>query len=107
MSKPLATKVSTPLSENVQIGPKVSTFCVADVSLHIITREHDDVLAKYFAMFILEHYIAAQLIVKNCACGLDSNTHMILFLNDNDSAMSIKTVSHRECQWSLITHCLC
>ncbi len=29
MSKPLATKVSTPLSENVQIGPKVSIFCVA------------------------------------------------------------------------------
>ncbi len=29
MSKPLATKVSTPLSENVQIGPNVSIFCVA------------------------------------------------------------------------------
>ncbi len=29
MSKPLVTKVSTPLSENVQIGPKVSIFCVA------------------------------------------------------------------------------
>ncbi len=29
MFKPLATKVSTPLSENVQIGPKVSIFCVA------------------------------------------------------------------------------
>ncbi len=29
MSKPLATKASTPLSENVQIGPKVSIFCVA------------------------------------------------------------------------------
>ncbi len=29
MSKPLATKVSTPLSENVQIGPKVSIICVA------------------------------------------------------------------------------
>ncbi len=27
MSKPLATKVSTPLSGNVQIGPKVSIFC--------------------------------------------------------------------------------
>ncbi len=31
MSKPLATKVSTPLSENVQIGPKVSIFCVASI----------------------------------------------------------------------------
>ncbi len=31
MSKPLATKVSTPLSENVQIGPKVSIFCVAPI----------------------------------------------------------------------------
>ncbi len=31
MSKPLATKVSTPLSENVQIGPTVSMFCVADI----------------------------------------------------------------------------
>ncbi len=29
MSKPLATKVSTPLSEHVQIGLKVSIFCVA------------------------------------------------------------------------------
>ncbi len=28
MSKPLATKVNTPLSENVQIGPKESIFCV-------------------------------------------------------------------------------
>ncbi len=31
MSKPLATKVSTPLSENVQIRPKVSIFCVATI----------------------------------------------------------------------------
>ncbi len=31
MSKPLATKVSTPLSESVQIGPKVSIFCVATI----------------------------------------------------------------------------
>ncbi len=31
MSKPLGTKVSTPLSENVQIGPKVSIFCVATI----------------------------------------------------------------------------
>ncbi len=31
MSKPLATKVSTPLREKVQIGPKVSIFCVATI----------------------------------------------------------------------------
>ncbi len=31
MSKPLATKVSTPLSENVQIGSKLSIFCVATI----------------------------------------------------------------------------
>ncbi len=31
MSKPLATKVSTPLSENVQIWPKLSIFCVATI----------------------------------------------------------------------------
>ncbi len=31
MSKPLATKVSTTLSENVQIGPKVSIVCVATI----------------------------------------------------------------------------
>ena len=31
MSKPLATKVSAPLSENVQIGLKVSIFCVATI----------------------------------------------------------------------------
>ncbi len=31
MSKPLATKVSTPLSDNVQIGPKVSKFCVTAI----------------------------------------------------------------------------
>ncbi len=31
MSKPLATKVSTPLSKNVQIGPKVSIICVATI----------------------------------------------------------------------------
>ncbi len=31
MSKPLATKVSTSLSENVQIGPKMSIFCVATI----------------------------------------------------------------------------
>ncbi len=34
-------------------------------------------------------YCAAQLIVKNCTCDLDSNTDVILFLNDNDSATSI------------------
>ncbi len=51
---------------------------------------------------------AAQLIGKNCACDLDSNTHAILFLNDNDSVMSIATVSHRECQWSVrSTFCSC
>ncbi len=33
MSKPLATKVSTPLSENGQIGPKMSIFCVATIIL--------------------------------------------------------------------------
>ncbi len=31
MSKLLATKLSTPLSENVQIGPKVSIFCVSTI----------------------------------------------------------------------------
>ncbi len=31
MSKLLATKVSTPLSENVQIGTKESIFCVATI----------------------------------------------------------------------------
>ncbi len=31
ISKPQSTKVSTPLSENVQIGPKVSIFCVATI----------------------------------------------------------------------------
>ncbi len=31
MSKPLATKVSTPLNETVQIGHKVSIFCVATI----------------------------------------------------------------------------
>ncbi len=31
MSKPLALKLSSPLSENVQIGPKVSIFCVATI----------------------------------------------------------------------------
>ncbi len=31
MSKPLATKVSIPISENVQIWPKVSIFCVATI----------------------------------------------------------------------------
>ncbi len=31
MSKPLATKVGTPLSENVQVGSKVSMFCVATI----------------------------------------------------------------------------
>ncbi len=37
MSKPLATKVSTPLSENVQIGPKVSIFCVATIIFQHLT----------------------------------------------------------------------
>ncbi len=31
MSKPLTTKVSTTLSENVQIGPKVSNLCMATI----------------------------------------------------------------------------
>ncbi len=35
------TKVSTPLSENVQIGPKVSIFCVATIIFQQIVEEHD------------------------------------------------------------------
>ena len=31
MSKPLAPKMSTPLSENVQIGPEVLIFCLATI----------------------------------------------------------------------------
>ncbi len=31
MYKPLVTKLSTPQSENVQIGPKLSIFCVATI----------------------------------------------------------------------------
>ncbi len=66
---------------------------------------HINILAKYFYNVYIR---SAPLIVKNCACDLDSNTHAILFLNDNDSAMSIKTVSHRECQWSVrSTFCRC
>ncbi len=38
---------------------------------------------------------AAQLIIKNFACDLDSNNYAILFLNDNDSA------SHHECHWTV------
>ncbi len=34
MSKPLTTKVSSPLSKNVQIGPKVSIFCVCATILN-------------------------------------------------------------------------
>ncbi len=30
MSKPLTTKVSTPLSENVQIGPGVNILCARE-----------------------------------------------------------------------------
>ncbi len=65
--------------------------------IRCVSRERVDILAKYFAMFTLElhHYS-----FKNCDLG--SNTHAIFSLNDNDSAMSIKTVSHCECQWSLI-----
>ncbi len=36
MSKPLATKVNTPLSENVQIGPKVSIFCEPTIVQHCL-----------------------------------------------------------------------
>ncbi len=47
MSKPLATKMSTPLSENVQIGPKVSIFCVATIIFqhchNPLKHAHDDI----------------------------------------------------------------
>ncbi len=49
---------------------------------------------RYLRKIFSNVYIrAAQLIVKNCACGLDSNTHAILFLNDNDSARHTSRVS--------------
>ncbi len=79
----------------------------SDVSreIRLVSRERDDILAKYFYNVYIR---AAPLIVKYCTCDLDSNTHAILFLNDNDSAMSIKTVSHRECQWIVrSTFCRC
>ncbi len=73
--------------------------------IRLVSRERDYILAKYFYNAYIR---SAPLIVKNCACDLDSNTHTILFLNDNDSAMSIKTVSHSECQWSVrSTFCRC
>ncbi len=56
------------------------------LEIRLVSRERDDILAKYFYNV---HIRAAPLIVTNCACNLDSNTHAILFLNDNDSAMSI------------------
>ncbi len=60
----------------------------SDVSreIRLVSQERDDILAKYFYNV---HIRAAPLIITNCACDLDSNTHAILFLNDNDSAMSI------------------
>ncbi len=60
--------------------------------IRLVSRERDDILAKYFYNVYIR---AAPLIVKNCARDLDSNTHAILFLNDNDSAMSIKTFTSR------------
>ncbi len=62
---------------------------------------------RYTPKTINSVYIrAAPLIVKNC--DLDSSTHAIFFLTDNDSAMSIVTVSHDECQWSVrSTFCSC
>ncbi len=74
-----------------------------------MTRSHEIRPWRYPRKLFCNVYIrAAQLIVKNCTCDLDSNTHAILFLNDNDSAVSIKTVSHRECQWSVrSTFCSC
>ncbi len=72
--------------------------------IRLVSRERDDILAKYFYVYIR----AAPLIIKYCTCDLDSNTHAILFLNDNDSAISIKTVSHCECQWIVrSTFCRC
>lgn len=52
--------------------------------------EPDDILAKHFAVFTLE--------LKNYPFkdhDLNSNTHTILFLNDNDSVMSIMTFTSR------------
>ncbi len=87
--------------------PVARDLARSDVSreIRLVSRERDDILAKYFYNVYIR---AAPLIVKNCTCDLVSNTHAILFLNDNDSAMSIKTVSHRECQWSMrSTFCRC
>ncbi len=42
---------------------------------------------------------AAPLIIQKCDLAL--NTHAIFFPNDNDSATSIATGSHGECQWSV------
>ncbi len=60
MSKPLATKVSTPLSENVQIGPKVSIFCVATIIFqHCLNplghRVHQSLIGFYWSPLPLLH----------------------------------------------------
>ncbi len=57
----------------------------------LVSRECD-IITKYFAMLTLE--------LHNCASDLDSNTHAILFLNDNDSAILLR-LSHCECHWSM------
>ncbi len=40
-------------------------------------------------IFCYVYIRVAQLIVTNCACDLDSNSHTILFLNDKDSAVGL------------------
>ncbi len=60
--------------------------------IRLVSRERDDILAKYFYNVYIR---AAPLIVKNCTCDLDSNTHAILFLNDNDSAVYLDCFTSR------------
>ncbi len=62
MSKLLATKVSTPLSENVQIGPKVSFFCVATIIVQncLKARAHQDEYRRALFASVFQHVFCVQ-----------------------------------------------
>ncbi len=103
MSKPLATKVSTLLSENVHIGPKVSIFCVVIIIFQLCLNPlghgvHQSVTGCHWSLLWLLHDDITELVdVRDLA-----PVHLPLRMPHRlplPSASLVRQWSSWECVW--------
>ena len=88
MSKPLATKVSTLPSENVQIGPKVSIYCVATIIFQHRLNPHGHGVQSFTGF----HWSLLPLLRDNITELVDVRDHALLHLPFEDVPQMLNRV---------------